>query len=327
MELYKAKNRVIGVDVTIAATNYAIVDVRGDILAEGSFPTMDYPNVGDYVSELARRIVELSENNGGLELIRAVGISCPSGNIITNCIHNSPNLPWKGVVPMAAMLRDQIGVAVALANNVEALAWGEKTFGSGHGFKTFVTINIRSGVGGAYFYDNHLVYGDRGFSGEIGHTPLFPDGRICGCGLRGCAEAYIGNRGVINTAKELMSKSDKASLMRDFGDNLRQRDIIDCCEKGDELAQEAYRLTGYYLGIMLAKYATLMNPEAFILTGTLFDAGHWLLDSTLESFEQHTFCNIVKNTKILLSELDSKVRNVLGASALAWETEEYSLFK
>jgi len=66
MELYKAKNRVIGVDVTIAATNYAIVDVRGDILAEGSFPTMDYPNVGDYVSELARRIVELSENNGGL---------------------------------------------------------------------------------------------------------------------------------------------------------------------------------------------------------------------------------------------------------------------
>ena len=96
---------------------------------------------------------------------------------------------------------------------------------------------------------------------------------------------------------------------------------------GDKLAIETYRRTGYILGMGLATYASLINPEAIILTGGISHAGHWLMDPTKESFEDHVFRNIKGKVKLLLSQLDDRERDVLGASALAWDVPEYSLFK
>ena len=95
------KKRVVGVDISLDATTYAIVDVRGNILAKDSFPTEDYPEINGYVKNLCEKIIELVEQNGGYESIRSVGISAPSGNYITGCIVNSPNMPWKGVIPLS----------------------------------------------------------------------------------------------------------------------------------------------------------------------------------------------------------------------------------
>ena len=108
------KDRVVGVDISLDWTTYAIVDVRGQILAESRFPTEDYPEISGFVTKLAESIVTLVEANGGYGTIRSVGISAPSANFRTGCIENSPNMPWKGVIPLAAMMRDQLGVAVAL---------------------------------------------------------------------------------------------------------------------------------------------------------------------------------------------------------------------
>ena len=113
------KTRVVGVGMSIDETDYAIVDVRGNIIAKDSFPTTDFPNVNDYVTFLSDRIVELVEKNGGYESIRSVGISSPSGNFRSGCIEHSPNMSWKGQIPMAAMLRDRLGLAVALGNDAQ----------------------------------------------------------------------------------------------------------------------------------------------------------------------------------------------------------------
>ena len=102
------KTRVVGVDVNVDTTTCAVVDIRGNILGQCSFVTSDYSSISDYVSVLTEHIIQLSEANGGYENIRSVGISIPSGNFKTGCIENAPNLPWKGVVPLAAMLRDQL---------------------------------------------------------------------------------------------------------------------------------------------------------------------------------------------------------------------------
>lgn len=324
----KVKNRVVGVDISTERTTYAIVDIRGNIIAEDGFETYEYPNVNDFVAKLADSILELVVANGGYESIRSIGISSPSASIVTGCIVNAPNLPWKGVVPLAAMVRDRLGLAVAMANDAHISALGEKAYGSAHGMRDFVIINIGVGLGSCFFSANHEHQGAGGFAGEIGHTCIddSDSARICGCGKRGCLEAYCAAKGIIRTAEEVMAESDKPSLMRGQ-EQLSPKMITEFCEQGDELAIEVYRRTGYKLGIGMANYASVIDPEAIILTGGISKAGKWLIDPAYDSFDEHVFGNIRGKVKIILSMIDNRERDVLGASALAWSQKEYSLFK
>jgi glucokinase len=239
-------------------------------------------------------------------------------------MENSPNMPWKGVIPIAAMMRDRLGLAVALANNATVIALGEHAFGCAHGMRDFIVITLGSGMGSCLFSNGMIHKGLDGYAGEIGHTCVVVNGRQCGCGNRGCLEAYTAAKGIVLTAKEVLAESDKPSQMRDV-EKLTPKLIAGFCDQGDELAIEVYRRTGEMLGVGLANYASIINPEAFILTGGIPKAGNWLLEPTKESFERHVFHNTRDKVKLLVSDLES--RDILGASVLAWEVREYSLFK
>lgn len=326
MEQYNIKTRVVGVDISIERTTYAVVDIRGNILAEDFFPTEQYPDVNNFVTTLSEKIVELVEVNGGYETIRSIGVSSPSASSVSGCVENAANLPWKGVVPLAAMLRDRLGLAVGLSNDAHISALGEYTFGSAHGMKNFIIVSLGIGLGSCFFSEGLEHRGHLGYAGEFGHTCVVDHGRRCGCGHEGCLEAYAGAAGIVRTARELMEESDAPTLMRSL-EKLSPRTICECCDKGDEMAIEVFRRTGYMLGLGMANYASITDPEAIILTGGISHAGKWLLDPTYESFESHVFGNLRGKVKILTSKLDDRERDVLGASALAWSVPEYSLFK
>ena len=316
------KSRVVGVDIGCEDTTYAIVDVRGNIIAKDTFPTGDYPNVNIFISSLCDKIVEMILANGDYEDIRSLGVSAPSANYI----ESSSNLPWKGTIPLSAMMRDRLGLAVAVANDAHVMALGEATYGCAHGMKNFIFLILGHGFGSCMFSNGNAHLGSHGFAGEIGHACVVQNGRECGCGKLGCLEAYTATKGVVRTAREVLAESDKPSKMRQ-GEKLTPRIIAAFCDDGDELAIETYRRTGYILGLGLANYASVVNPEAFIFTGSVSRAGKWLLEPASDSFEQHVFHNIEGKVKFLLSTIEDDVRNVLGASALAWEVQEYSLFK
>jgi len=296
-------------------------------VAQDQFDTMDFPDVNDFVSALSEKVMMLVEENGGYESIRSVGVSVPSANSLTGCVENAANLPWKGVVPLAAMLRDRLGLAVAVANDAHITALSEKTYGSAHGMKDFVVVSMSHGGLGSCFYSNgqpHLGYD--GFAGEVGHTCVEINGRECGCGNKGCLETYCSQKGLIKTAEELIAESKEPTLLSDLQE-LTIQTITDCCYKGDKLAIEVFRRTGEMLGMGLANYASVLNPEAIILTGEMTQAGKWLLRPMRVSFDEHVFHNIRNKTRILVSILKEGERDVLGASALAWDVKEYSLFK
>lgn len=326
MEEYNIKTKVVGVDISNETTTYAVVDIRGNILAEESFATSEYPDVNNFVTALSDKIVMLVEANGGYETIRSIGVSCPSASSVSGCVENAANLPWKGVIPLSAMLRDRIGLAVGLSNDAHISSLGEYTFGSAHGMKNFIIISLGVGIGSCFFSAGHEHQGNLGYAGEFGHTCIIDKGRKCGCGHEGCVESYVGAAGIVVTARELLEESDKPSLMRQ-AERLSPKIITGFCNEGDELAIEVYRRTGDILGRALANYASLVDPEAIILTGGISHAGKWLVDPTSESFEAHVFGNLKGKVKILLSKLDDRERDVLGASALAWSVPEYSLFK
>ena len=319
------KTRVVGVDISNETTTYAIVDIRGNIIAEDRFVTTDYQDVNDFVSVLSEKIVTMVEANGGYERIRSIGISCPNACYITGSVVNAPNLPWKGIFPLAAMVRDRLGLAVALGNDSHVSALGEYTYGSGHGMKDFIVVNLGIGVGSCFFSRGHEHQGFEGFAGEIGHTCITHEGRLCGCGNIGCLEAYVGAKGIVKTAKEFMAASDEPTMMRDV-ERLSPRIIAEFCDKGDAMSIEVFRRTGQILGLGLANYSSLVNPQAIILTGGISHAGKWLLEPTRETFEKHVFGNMRGKIKIFVSRLDNRERDVLGAAALAWEVPEYSLF-
>ena len=322
----RIKTRVVGVDIREVKTTYAVVDIRGEIISMDYFMTMEYPDVNDYVSALSEKIITLVEENGGYDKIRSVGMSAPSANFMTGCLENAANMPWKGIVPLAAMLRDRLGLAVALANDAHVTALGEKAYGSAHGLKDFVVVSIsHGGLGSCIFMDGKPHLGINGFAGEVGHTCVDVNGRECGCGRRGCLETYCSDKGLVQTVKELLDEGEPSAL-KDLK-NISAQTVSYYCDRGDVVAIEAFRRLGFMLGLGLANYASILNPEAIILTGDMMQAGKWLIKPMRKSFEEHVFRNIQRDTRLLVSILKEGERDVLGASALAWDVKEYSLFK
>jgi glucokinase len=326
MEQAVVKKQVIGVDISLEETTFGILNAKGEILVKDSFPTLNYPDANEYVMALCERILMMIESYSGYESIRSVGVSCPSANFVTGCMENSPNMPWKGIVPFGPLMRDRLGMSVAVANNAQVIALGEHAFGCARGMRDFVVITLGTGMGSCLFSNGMVHKGSDGFAGEVGHTCVVRNGRTCGCGKKGCLETYTAAKGIVMTAQEVMAESDAPSLMRS-AEPLTPKLITKFCNQGDELAIEVYRRTGHILGLGLANYASVVNPEAIIFTGGIAKAGDWLMDPMKESFETYVYKNIKGKTKFLISELDEDNHDVLGASVLAWEVKEYSLFK
>jgi glucokinase len=316
---------VIGVDISRKWTSYAIVDIRGNIVAKDSFPTANYPNEIEFGNELLNRLQVMMDNHGGRETIRSIGVCAPNGNMVTGRLESPVNLPWN-TTPIVSVMRDLLGMAVIVANNTVCAALGEKMYGMARGMRDFILVNIDDGVGSCAYVNGNCMTGTEGFAGELGHTCVVDEGRQCKCGHKGCLEAYTSTYGVVATAREMLEDDTRESLMRDASE-LNFKTVLECCEQGDELAQEVFRKTGRLLGIALANYASLFNPEAIILTGTVVKAGHFLLDSTRQSFEEHVYRCIVGRTRIFYSKMIDYERNLLAAGLLAWEVKEYSLFK
>lgn len=322
----EARTMVVGIDISVEETTCAIVDLRGNILSVRKFITEAYPNINHFVSKLCEEIIALIEDSCGIEKIRSVGISVPSGNLSTGCIENASNLPWKGVIPLAAMLRDRLGIAVALGNDCQAAVLGEHSFGAGHGMQNVCTISIGYGLGMGMFLNGSLYQGNNGFAGEFGHTCIVPHGRHCNCGKDGCLERYIAGEGVVMTAREVLEESDKPSMLRNF-EPLTAKYISQCCNKGDELSIETFRRTGRTLGKALATFASIIDPEAIIFTGGVSKAGDYLLEPAIEAFDEYVFPNLKGKVELVTSVIPTRERDILGASVLAWGAKKYSLFK
>lgn len=323
----KIKSRVIGINVDTTTTTIAVVDLRGNIVAQDSIPTQNFPNVNNFVEVLSERVITLAENNGGYENIRSVGMCAPSANYLTGCIENAANMPWKGIIPIAAMLRDSIGLAVALGNDAHVTALGERAYGVAHGMDNFIVVTlVGSGLGSCIFSNGLAHLGCDGFAGEFGHTCMEDGGRQCSCGRKGCLEEYVSTRGILQTVRELLEANNAPSKMRQKTD-LTLDDIAECADEGDAIAIEAWRRSGEILGTALANYASIVNPEAVIITGELTKYCGRMWPAMEKAFLENVFGNIRDKVKVVVSKINDHERNVLGASALAWKVKEYSLFK
>ncbi|MDE5895953.1 MAG: ROK family protein [Muribaculum intestinale] len=315
------KPYVVGIDIGGTNTVFGIVDARGNVVASSSIKTGRHADIKDYVEELKTSLNNLLEANDAIDKIAGIGVGAPNGNYFTGAIEMAPNLPWKGRIPLAELLKEAFGVPVALTNDANAAAIGEMTYGVARGMKDFIMITLGTGVGSGIVVNGQLVYGHDGFAGELGHVIVKPsNGRMCGCGRTGCLEAYCSATGVARTAREFLETRTDKSLLRDLPiEGITSKDVYDAAVQGDKLAKEIFEYTGKIMGEAFANFIAFSSPEAIILFGGLSRSGDLLMKPIKEAMDRNTL-NIYKGkTKLLLSELKESDAAVLGASALGWE--------
>ncbi|GAB6949772.1 ROK family protein [Hoylesella timonensis 4401737 = DSM 22865 = JCM 15640] len=321
--LSKLKPYVIGLDLGGTNSVFGIVDSRGDIKATTSIKTQGYDDVNDYVAASVEALQLIIDQVGGIDTIKAMGIGAPNGNYYNGTIEFAPNLSWghNGVVPLAKMFSEKLGIPVALTNDANAAAIGEMTYGVARGMKNFIVITLGTGVGSGIVVNGQLVYGSDGFAGELGHVVVRrEEGRSCGCGRNGCLEAYCSATGVARTARELLETTEEPSLLREMIlEDITSLDVSIAAEKGDKLAQHVYQTTGEMLGEACANFAAFSSPEAFIFFGGLTKAGDLLMKPLKESYDKNVLKIYKDKAKFLISGLDGSSAAVLGASAIGWE--------
>ncbi|MCX8056538.1 MAG: ROK family protein [Ignavibacteria bacterium] len=311
-------NLVLGIDVGGTNTVFGLIDKEGKDYLIDSIPTNRTQPAEDLFVRLFQKYNQrVKELNLEFNLV-GIGIGAPNANYYKKTIEYPPNLNW-GFVEIEKIIGKFFSQPVALTNDANAAAIGEMYYGAAKGMKDFIVITLGTGLGSGIVVDGNLVYGHDGFAGEIGHTVVFPDGRECGCGKKGCLETYVSAPGIKRTVFELLSKYNYESKLRNLSySELDAKLITDAALEGDKIALEAFDFTSKILGMKLADAVAHTSPEAIILFGGLANAGDLLIVPTKKYMEEYLFHVFRNKVKILKSELNEGKSAVLGAAALIW---------
>lgn len=329
------KKLAIGIDIGGINTAFGLVDENGDLYAESVISTKKYPYFEDYPTYVNDLCEALHTMVGSLsfdfELV-GIGIGAPNANYHKGTIESPANL-WKyrpesgsqdeaaRIFPLAADVQAQFpGVEVLMTNDANAATIGEMVYGNAKGMKDFVMITLGTGLGSGFVANGEMIYGHDGFAGEFGHVIVERNGRECGCGRRGCLEAYVSATGIKRTAFELMATMNEPSELRDiaFAD-FDASMISTAASHGDKVALEAFRVTGEMLGRALADVVTVTSPEAIFLFGGLAKAGKFIFEPTQWYMEENMMFTFKNKVKLLPSGIQGKNAAILGASALIWQ--------
>jgi glucokinase len=322
------KAYALGIDLGGTKTLAAVVDVTtGEVIASERKRTRAAKGQ-DYVSQ---RIIELSTS--ALQAAKlpadanivAVGIGAAGQIDRTNgVVIDAPNLGVKDM-PMRDILGKQFGKPVAVGNDVEVAALGEYLYGSGRGFSTFVVIFVGTGIGAGIIQNGRLYSGFTGTAGEVGHMIIQAGGRICGCGARGCLEAYASRTAMtkaimaeIHHGRESVLASEVELQLKEGDTIIRSGLLADALNHGDALVTEIITEAADYLGYGLASVMNFYNPESIILGGGVIEAIDLLFERAVHRARITALSEPARKTKILRTKLGD-FSGVVGAACLGAE--------
>lgn len=306
----------VGVDIGGTNTVFGLVDEKGNCLAQDSIKTSEYSLVNDFVAAIYKRVNVLISTQNNVEII-GMGIGAPNGNYYTGTIDFAPNLNWKGIVPLAELFKECFNVPVFLTNDANAAAMGERIYGAARGFDDLLVVTLGTGLGSGYVVNGELMYGHDGFAGELGHTIVEKNGRLCGCGRKGCLETYASATGIVKTAKEFLANSSD-SLLSDV-EEITSKSIADAAEKGDELALSIFDFTAEKLGFALANTVAITSPSLIVFFGGLAQSGELIIEPTKKYMELNLLKIFKNKIDIIPSGLNASNSAILGASSLVWQ--------
>ena len=330
------KKLAIGIDIGGINTAFGLVDEQGELYGESVISTRSYPYLEDYphyVDALEKGLRSLLDAVSTAYELVGIGIGAPNANFHRGTIETPANL-WKvrdtendrneerRIFRLAEELSQRFGgVKTLITNDANAATIGEMVYGNAKGMRDFIMITLGTGLGSGFVANGEMIYGHDGFAGEFGHIIVERDGRECGCGRKGCLEAYVSATGIKRTAFELMSTMNVPSRLREIPFSAFDSAMISAAAaEGDPIAKECFRYTGELLGRALADAVTITSPEAIFLFGGLAKAGELIFEPTRHYMEENMMFTFKNKVKLLPSGIQGKNAAILGASALIWQS-------
>jgi len=273
----------IGIDIGGTKIAGAVVAQDGSIVREARVPTpaTDSDAIAAAVVDMVREL-STGEEILGAGVAAAGFIDADQANIVY-----SPNLSWRNE-PFKAKLQAKLDLPILIENDANAAGWAEYAFGAGRGYRSMVMLTIGTGVGGAIINDSVLFRGGFGIGGELGHFIIEPNGRQCGCGLKGCVEQYGSGTALLRAAKELAaSGTSEGARLKELEaqvGTLTGKEVYQAITEGDAGALRILADLGTWIGKAIGALTAILDPELVVIGGGVSAAGDLLLNPMREAY-------------------------------------------
>ena len=304
-------NYYAGVDLGGTNTKIGILNREGDILKSRIIKTLSAEGVDNTLERIWKTIQELAQElDINIKNIKGIGLGIPGPVLEQSIVAFFANFPWERNINIKEKLEKLTGIETKLDNDANIIALGEAKYGAAKGSKSSVTVALGTGIGGGIYIDGKLVSGAKGAGGEVGHMKIVKDGKLCGCGQRGCFETYVSATGLIREAVSRLTVNKQNLLYKMIdGDlmKLEAKDIFDAAREGDAFSLDLVDYEAEYLALGIANILNIINPEVVVLGGGVALAGDILLNPMREKMVKYAL-------PVTLEELQI-VQGVLGNEA------------
>ena len=311
---------IAGVDIGGTNTKIGIVSSEGRIVAKESIKTLSMEGVESTLKRIWASIKGLLEKNEiNYEDLLGVGMGIPGPVREQEIVGFFANFPWEKNLNIAKLFRNISGKETKLENDVNVIALGEARHGAGRGAKTSVTIALGTGIGGGIYIDGKIISGFNGAGGEVGHMKLVKDGKLCGCGQKGCFEAYASATGIEREAISRLKVNKTNKLYQKLNgeiDKVEAKDVFDCAKEGDAFSLDIVDYEAEYLAMGIGNVLNLINPEKIILAGGVSLAGDIVLDRVKEKLPKYAMSVAIENGFSIELGILGNDSGIYGASAL-----------
>lgn len=311
----------IGIDVGGTSVKLGLFETTGKLLHKWEVPTRKEDG-GKYILEdVAASIKEvLAEQKIDMEDVVGAGLGVPGPVMPDGSVEVCVNLGWRDKNPQRELSFMLNGLPVRSGNDANVAALGEMWQGGGKGYTDIVMVTLGTGVGGGVIIDEKIIAGKHGLGGEIGHMHIRDEEtESCNCGGVGCVEQIASATGIAREARRAMAAGDMPSSLRNYGDGITAKDVLDEAKAGDALALKVMDTVGHYLGLALAQVSMTVDPEIFVIGGGVSRAGQFLIDQIEKHYDAFTPISSNK-AKLGLAKLGNDA-GIYGAARLVLDVE------
>ena len=312
----------IGVDLGGTNLRVAAVNENGGLFDHLNLETLVERGREDVVDRLTNGILELGSRWKDRYQLAGIGIGIPGIlRLREGILVASPNLPGWENFNVRAQIARRLNAPFLLENDANAAALGEKWIGSGRNVNHLCFLTMGTGIGGGLIFDGKIWHGASGMAAELGHVTLYPEGRLCACGNKGCLEAYAAASAVVKAAQEMLQAGTASEGLRKLaasGLKLTSARVYELARENDPSAQEIYRQVGRALGLAIANFIAIFDIETFVLGGGAVDAWDMFEKSMFEEVARRSYVWRNDPRKILKSSLGSHA-GIFGAAYLAFQ--------
>lgn len=305
---------VLGLDIGGTKLAAAVIGPAGEVDGYAVVPTRREEGWQAVLARLFDLGRQAMAESGVTDAVRAVGIACGGPlDATTGTLHGPPHLPGWLDVPVGPLAAEEFGVPAALQNDATAAAIAEYRFGAGRGTETMLYLTVSTGIGGGAVVDGSVHYGSAGNGGEFGHVTVRRGGRLCGCGRRGCVEAYASGTAIAQRAAAALAGGARSVLSGRRA--VTAEDVANAAAAGDPLAREVWDETVDLLGAAVTDLVNVFEPEVVVLGGGVTRSGAMLLDPVRAIVAREAMPPAAAAAVVVLAELGDRV-GVVGAGAI-----------